>query len=358
MVTIRVRCDARLSTRTQPGSPLCSQASVLIHTFFAGATRGSGASGSAWRGRGNTTLAKIRIGTRGSKLALWQAEWIQGQLAQRGHPVEIVIVSTKGDVSTQSLSEVGGQGVFTKEIQRELLAENVDLAVHSLKDLPTLAVEGLVLAAVPAREDTADCLISRNGESFENLPAGARIGTGSSRRGAQLLAWRPEIEIADIRGNVDSRLRKLEEGRYDAIVLAAAGLRRLKMTQHITQILPQERMLPAIGQGALGLECRTGDATTREAVSQLDDFATHQAVTAERSLLASLLAGCLAPVAALAEVSNDELSLRARVCAPDGARTIDGHLRGRAVEAERVGRDLAMQLNELGAMELIAAARR
>jgi hydroxymethylbilane synthase len=304
------------------------------------------------------TLSNIRIGTRGSKLAMWQAEWVAGQLTQRGHAVELITISTKGDVSTQSLSAVGGQGLFTKEIQRELLAGNVDLAVHSLKDLPTQTVPGLSLTAVPQRETTEDCLISRDGKKFEALPTGARIGTGSSRRGAQLLAWRPDVQIADIRGNVDSRLRKLEEAKYDAIILAAAGLTRLKLLQHVTELLPQDRILPAIGQGALGLECRQEDESTIDAVLQLNDPDSFAAVTAERSLLASLLAGCLAPVAALATVRSNQLTLQARVCATDGSRMIEGTHGGLVEEAELIGADLAERLRADGAEELIALARR
>lgn len=303
-------------------------------------------------------MATIRIGTRGSKLALWQAEWVTGQLKQRGHDVEQIIVSTKGDVSNASLSQVGGQGLFTKEIQRELLNGSVDVAVHSLKDLPTIPVEGLMLAAIPQRETTGDCLISRDKISFANLPPGSKVGTGSSRRGAQLLAWRSDIQIADIRGNVDSRLRKLEEGLYDAIVLAEAGLSRLKLMQRVTETLPEERVLPAIGQGALGLECRSNDLETSDALSPLADPDSTAAVIAERSFLAALLAGCLAPVAAIARVTNDgHILLRGRVISVDGTRAIEGHATGAAEDAESVGAELAKKLNDDGAQELIAVAR-
>ena len=288
---------------------------------------------------------------------MWQAEWVAGQLRQRGHDVELVQVSTKGDVTTASLAQVGGQGLFTKEIQYELLNEKVDLAVHSLKDLPTVSIEGLTLAAVPERETTLDCLISASKLSFEELPAGSRIGTGSSRRGAQLLAWRSDVEVADIRGNVDSRLRKLEEGQYDAIILAAAGLSRLKLYGEVTQELPQDRMLPAIGQGALGLECRTQDGATRDAVGELNHTSSFAAVAAERSLLASLLAGCLAPVAALASVQGEQLRLSARVLAPNGQQMVEGELRGDIDEPTKIGQQLANELKEQGAEALIAAAR-
>lgn len=307
---------------------------------------------------GLSPLSTIRIGTRGSKLAVWQAEWIAGRLKQRGYDVEIVLISTRGDVSTESLRVVGGQGLFTKEIQRELLSASVDVAVHSLKDLPTIPVPGLSLAAVPERETTADCLISRGNVSFEDLPAGARVGTGSSRRGAQLLVWRPELVIADIRGNVDSRLRKLEEGQFDAIVLAAAGLTRLKLTQCITEQLPEERILPAIGQGALGLECRSDDAETQAALVQLNDPKSQAEVLAERAFLASLLAGCLAPVAAIGRVKPDgQLSLRGRVLSIDGKRVVEGRVVGNPKSAEMLGKQLADELIGQGAAELIAIAK-
>lgn len=295
----------------------------------------------------------LRIGTRGSKLALWQAQWVSGQLQQRGIETELVIISTQGDVSTGPLSQGGGQGLFTKEIQRELLDNKVDVAVHSLKDLPTLPVEGLVLAAVPSRETTADCLISRDKLRFAELPAGARVGTGSTRRAAQLRAWRPDVEIRDIRGNVDSRLRKLQEGQYDAIVLAAAGLTRLKLLGDITEILEQERVLPAVGQGALGLECRGDDHSAIAALQKLNDWESQAAVTAERELLRTLMAGCLAPVAALASVTQDKLTLRARVLSIDGVKVIEANLMGAVHEAAAIGQRLGRQLLEQGAHQLI-----
>jgi hydroxymethylbilane synthase len=299
----------------------------------------------------------IRIGTRGSKLALWQANWVSAQLKQIGYDNELVVISTSGDVSTRPLSEVGGQGLFTKEIQRELLDNNVDVAVHSLKDLPTIPVQGLHLAAVPERESTDDCLISLSKLPFEQLPAGSRIGTGSSRRQAQLRAWRSDIVVADIRGNVDSRLRKLEEGQYDAIVLAAAGLSRLGFEKAIVERLPQERVLPAIGQGALGLECRQGDHETTAALNKLNHMASYQAVIAERSLLANLLAGCLAPVAALGRIDGDRLTLRARVLSIDGLAQVDGIEQGNAADAPAIGLKLAQSLARQGAAELIDTAR-
>lgn len=302
-------------------------------------------------------MPAIRIGTRGSKLALWQAEWVATQLRQRGEEVELVEVATQGDVTQQSLRQVGGQGIFTKAIQQQLLENNVDVAVHSLKDLPTERIEGLSLAAIPERETTRDCLISRGNTPFEQLDAQARVGTGSARRGAQLLAWRSDVEIADIRGNVDSRIRKLEEGQYDAIVLAAAGLRRLRLFDRVSQELPHERILPAIGQGALGLECRTDDENTREALAPLNHAVSWSAVTAERQLLASLLAGCLAPVAAFGQVQAGVLKLVGRVIATDGSKMIEGECSGSPDEPDKIGAQLAKTLKAGGADELIELAR-
>lgn len=302
-------------------------------------------------------MSIIRIGTRGSKLALWQAEWVAGQLRDLGYVAQLQIISTSGDVSTAPLSQVGGQGLFTKEIQRELLAGRVDVAVHSLKDLPTLPIEGLRLAAVPVRETTADVLISRSGLGFAELPAGSNVGTGSSRRAAQLRHWRTDVNIVDIRGNVDSRLAKLERGEYDAIVLAAAGLRRLGLESRITEILPSERLLPAIGQGALGLECRQDDAHTFEALSKLNDPASFAEVSAERALLLKLLAGCLAPVAARGTVAGNRVELVARVLSLDGRRVISGATSGEVSAAAAIGEQLAAEMLSQGAAELIAAAR-
>lgn len=300
----------------------------------------------------------IRIGTRGSKLALWQAEWVTARLRELGYEVEVKIISTRGDVTSQPLSEVGGQGLFTKEIQRELLAENVDIAVHSLKDLPTAPVEGLVLAAVPERETTEDCLLSRDRLEFEMLPAGSIVGTGSSRRAAQLRAWRSDVKIQDIRGNVDSRIRKLHAGEFDAIVLAAAGLNRLGLIDQVAQRLPQNRMLPAVGQGALGIECRASDQRTTSALSRLNHRESMAAITAERTLLAELLAGCLAPVAALAKLRDGQLWLRARVLACDGKEMIECDSFGSLEDAQALGATVASELLSRGAERLIATARK
>jgi hydroxymethylbilane synthase len=302
----------------------------------------------------------LRIGTRGSPLARWQANWVAGELrALGGIAVEIVEIATQGDVRGQSIAGLSGQGVFTKEIQNSLLAGKVDLAVHSLKDLPTEAVPGLEIAAVPRREATADALISRENKPFTQLPRGATIGTGSARRRAQLLHVRADLVMADIRGNVDTRLRKLAEGQYDAIVLAEAGLTRLGLAQAISELLPETLMLPAIGQGALAIEVRANDLPARDAVRRLDDPTSHQAVRAERALLAHLRGGCLAPIAALARPrTGDQLQLTAAVLSLDGRRRLDAQGVGNIGDAENLGKRVADDLLAQGAAELIAAARR
>lgn len=301
----------------------------------------------------------LRLGTRGSKLARWQSDWVAARLRDRGVNVEIVEITTSGDVQQAGpVAAIGGQGVFTKEIQTSLIGGEVDLAVHSLKDLPTQQAEGLILAATPGRENPADALISAHGESLEALPRGARVGTGSLRRRAQILALRPDLVLLDIRGNVDTRLRKLDEGQYDAIVLAAAGLSRLGWADRITEVLGPPRVLPAPGQGALAIECRLEDAESRHAVAPLDEAATRKAVTAERAVLAALHGGCSAPVAAWGRVVGAKLHLDGLVAALDGSRVLRAS--GSCAEGESpeaLGRKVADELLAHGAAELVAAAR-
>jgi hydroxymethylbilane synthase len=314
------------------------------------------------------------MGTRGSKLARWQAEWVAGELRRLGCEVELVEIATRGDIErAASIEEIGTRGVFTKEIQRALLAGDVDLAVHSLKDLPTEAVEGLVLAAVPVRESSADVLVTASGSRERGagstnsgsmllapgsmLPSGARVGTGSLRRQAQLLHVRPDLRIEDVRGNVDTRLRKLDEGQFDAIVLAEAGLKRLGLSGRISQVLPLDVMLPAVGQGALAVECRTDDAAALAIVAQLDDPITRAAVTAERALLQHLCGGCMAPVGALGRVDGGELQLAAVVLSADGTRRLVAKDEAAPDEAESLGRRVADALLKRGAAELIAQSR-
>jgi hydroxymethylbilane synthase len=315
----------------------------------------------------NSDKPTIRLGTRSSALARWQAEWVAARLRETGQTVELIFITTSGDAQqVGSIGTIGGQGVFTKEIQRALLDGRVDLAVHSLKDLPTEPIEGLVLAAVPPREVVADVLISRNGQTFAELPAGARIGTGSARRQSQLRHARPELEYLDIRGNVDTRLNKLTAGEYDAIILAAAGMTRLGFADRITQELPRAMILPAVGQGALGLETRADDTTTIAALAALNDPASHAAVLAERSMLATLRGGCLAPVGGWARFEQDGvLKLDGTVLSLDGkARLLvqeeaDVDLAGETwpEQAVALGEAVAMQLIQSGAERLIAAAR-
>jgi hydroxymethylbilane synthase len=300
----------------------------------------------------------LRIGTRGSALARWQAEWVAAQLEQQGIEVLLVPIATAGDQDQQGpIGAIGTQGVFTKEIQRALLDDRVDLAVHSLKDLPTVEVPGLTLAALPRRAPVGDAFVSRRYASLDALPPDAVVGTGSLRRRAQLLHWRPDLVMKDVRGNVDTRLRKLDEGQYDALVLAEAGLRRLGLAERITQSLPLPQFLPAIGQGALGLETRAEDARSQEAVRRLDDPETHAAVLAERAMLAALQGGCLAPIAAWGRIEAGRLVLSGRVFERDGSTKLDATLDADPAQAVELGGRVAQALLEQGAAALVQSAR-
>lgn len=300
---------------------------------------------------------RLRVGTRGSALALAQTRQVTAalQAADADVTVEEVVIRTSGDRSTASLRQIGGQGAFTRELEAALLDGRVDLAVHSLKDLPSTLPDGLLLAATPPRADPRDVLVTRAGSGLATLPAGARVGTGSLRRRAQLLALRPDIAVADIRGNVDTRLRKLAEGEYDAVVLAAAGLLRLGRHDLVERhVLPLEMMLPAPAQGILGLECRADDRYVIEVLQAVNDPATFAAATAERALLRRLGAGCRLPVAAYATVTDGRLTLRARVLGFDGSPVIEVVLNGRREEAEEVGATAADRLLQRGAADLLA----
>lgn len=314
---------------------------------------------------------KARIGTRGSKLARWQAAWVADQLRAGGCEVEIREIATRGDAEQiVPVASIGSPGVFTKEIQRALLSGEIDIAVHSLKDLPTEPVAGLALAAVPQRESAADVIVVGGvrgaarratevsaAAALSRLPQGARVGTGSLRRRAQLLHLRPDLKIEDVRGNVDTRLRKLDEGEFDALVLAEAGLRRLGLADRITDVLAFSIMLPAVGQGALAIECRADDGKTRSVVEPLDNPATRAAVTAERALLAHLRGGCLAPIGAWGRMEDGSLSLSAVVLSADGVERIDASDRAATSEADTLGRRVAETLLARGAGSLIVAAR-
>ncbi len=303
------------------------------------------------------TTRPLRIGTRGSKLARRQADWVASELARRGVECEQVLIDTRGDKQQDwSIAALGATGVFTKEIQHALLAGEVDLAVHSLKDLPTEPVPGLLLAAVPARAPYGDVLVSRENIAFEQLPAGAKVATGSRRRQAQLAAVRADLEIVPVRGNVDTRLAKLDAGEFDAIVLAEAGLVRLGHADRITQRLSPQYLLPAVGQGALGLETRIDDAFAQSRAALLDDAATHAAVRAERAFLAALRAGCLAPVAAWGRFYRGWLVLTGRVLSLDGRTKCEATCCGTPSDPEELGRRTAAILLSQGAGELITAA--
>ena len=299
----------------------------------------------------------LRIGTRGSPLALWQANHVADLLRPLAapRPVELVLIQTEGDRdATTSLAHIGGQGVFTKEIQRALLDGTVDVAVHSLKDLPTVAVAGLTLAAVPARGPVGDVFISHRHRSFDRLPPHATVATSSLRRRAQALHRRADLTLTDIRGNVETRLRKLAEQDLDALILAQAGLERLGLGDAITEILDPAWMLPAVGQGALGLECRADDQATLDLLHHLDHPPTRQAVLAERALLRTLVGGCQVPIGAATTVADGMLTLRGVVLRPDGKQRIEGTVQGPITEAERLGCQLAEELLTCGAREFLA----
>jgi hydroxymethylbilane synthase len=268
-------------------------------------------------------MARLRIGSRGSQLALWQANHISALLRDRGHEVEIEIIKTTGDKITDvALAKVGTKGMFTKEIEEALAEGRVDLAVHSLKDLPTEVPPGFEIAAITKRENPRDVFVSVNFTSIENLPGRARVGTSSLRRQAQLKALRPDLDIHPLRGNVDTRLRKLESGEYDAIILAAAGVTRLGLTAQVKQVIPAEIMCPAAGQGALGIEIRLGDEAVRQQLAFLDDASARQTTTAERALLNKLGGGCQVPIGAFAEVRDGRVYLQGVVADPDGSQVL------------------------------------
>ena len=292
------------------------------------------------------------IASRGSQLALWQARWVQQQLAQAGNESRIEIIKTTGDKITDvPLAQVGGKGLFTKEIEEALLDSRADLAVHSLKDLPTELPAGLVLAAVPPREDPRDAIV---GKRLADLPHGAKVGTSSLRRAAQLRQLRPDLTIESVRGNLDTRLRKLDEGRYDSIVLAAAGLKRLGWGNRIAELLEPEIMCSAVGQGALAIETRDSGAG-HDACAILDHASTRASVTAERGLLQALGGGCQVPIGAYATVDGGRLNMLAVVAAPDGSELVRGRADGPVSEAARLGRDLGNDLLHRGARKILDA---
>ncbi|KQV71434.1 porphobilinogen deaminase [Nocardioides sp. Root122] len=304
----------------------------------------------------------LRLGTRASALATTQSGHVADMIRERlGRDVELVEVSTEGDRSSAPLATLGGTGVFVSALRDALLEGRVDVAVHSLKDLPTTPAEGIALAAIPLREDPRDVVVARDGLTLGELPVGSRLGTGSPRRVSQLAALGLGLELQGIRGNVDTRIRKVREGEVDAIVLARAGLSRLGRLGEATEVLDPLQMLPAPGQGALAVECRSGDAELVAALAQLDDAATRAAVTAERAVLATLEAGCSAPLGALAEVvegeDGEELWLRAVALSTDGGLSVRMSATGSVDDAAGLGTRLASEMLDEGAADLMTAAR-
>jgi len=288
-------------------------------------------------------MARLCIGSRGSQLALWQANHVSSLLRERGHEVDIEVIKTTGDKITEvALAQVGTKGMFTKEIEEALAEGRVDLAVHSLKDLPTELASTFTLAAVMKRQDPRDAFLSLRYERFTALPQGARVGTSSLRRQAQIKSVRPDLNIFPLRGNVDTRLRKLESGEFDAIILAAAGLNRLGRTERVREVLPLDVLCPAVGQGALGIEARADDTATLQELAFLDDRAARRATAAERALLRTLGGGCQVPIGAYAEAVDGALTLTAVVAQPDGSEVLRDQQTGNDPEelGMRVGRAL------------------
>jgi len=301
----------------------------------------------------------LTIGTRGSKLALWQSEYIGARVAEiTGLPVEIKIIKTTGDkILDVPLAKVGGKGLFTKEIEVELEAGTVDLAVHSMKDVPTALPEGLVIAAMPKRVDPRDAIVSGAGYTLATLPQGGRVGTSSLRRVAQVRALRPDVEIVDVRGNLDTRMRKAETGEVDAVILAAAGITRMGWADRITHYIPNAQMVSAVGQGAIGVEIRESDEFMADVCSRLADADTMTCVSAERVVMSTLEGGCQVPIGAYARIEDGLLVMDAVVGSVDGKRILRDHMEGVATDPEGLGRKMVARLLDLGAAEILAEIR-
>lgn len=302
--------------------------------------------------------AKLTIGTRQSLLALWQSNYIAALLRKQYPECEVVLkkIVTKGDrILDVPLAQIGGKGLFTKEIEEDLLDGTIDLAVHSLKDMPTVLPEGLCLTAITERANVGDAFVSNKYGSFEELPLGAVVGTSSLRRKAQLLAKRPDLEIRDLRGNVDTRLRKLDEGLYDAIILAAAGLERLGHGDRISSLIPADVCLPAVGQGALAIEARTEDKEVRDMLSFLNDLTTKQATDAERAFLGLLEGGCQVPIGVHADVEGENIRIEAIIAALDGSNILRDTINGKADDAFSLGQQLGKKMLAAGGQEILAS---
>ena len=298
----------------------------------------------------------VVIGTRGSKLALWQAEHIAGRIRARYPEIEVTlkkIVTTGDKILDVPLAKIGGKGLFTKELENAMLSGEIDLAVHSLKDMPTELPEGLMLAAITARADASDAFVSLRYKSLDALPQGAKVGTSSLRRRAQILKYRPDLQTIDLRGNLDTRIKKLENQEMDAIILATAGLKRLGLEQYITQILPIEICLPAVGQGALAIETRQADAEVLSVLEFLNDSETIAAVTAERAYLREVQGGCQVPVGVHGEVNGGQLLLEATILKIDGTREVREQICGCCSEAEELGIKLAQKMLAAGGKEIL-----
>jgi hydroxymethylbilane synthase len=295
---------------------------------------------------------QIRIGTRASALALWQAEWVKSELEKKypGTSVTLTKIKTTGDkILDVPLAKVGGKGLFVKEIEEAMLENEIDIAVHSMKDVPTFFPDGLHLSCITKREDPRDALLTRDKVKFKDLPKGANVGTSSLRRQAQLMNVRPDFVIHQLRGNVDTRLRKLKEGQYDAIILAAAGVKRLGLAENVSEYIDPEISLPAIGQGALGIECRVDDRELNDMISFFNHADTRTCVTGERALLRRLEGGCQVPIACYGEMKGGKLHLTGLVGSVDGKRIIKDAIDGDPEKAEKLGVTLAEKLLSRGA---------
>ena len=305
-------------------------------------------------------MKPLRIGSRGSILARWQAEFVRKQLFQlTGVEAEIIIIKTSGDkMQQQPLTQLGGKGIFVKELEEALLEEAVDLAVHSVKDIPTETPGRLHFPAVCRRDDVRDCLVSHTGTLLANLKQGARVGTGSLRRQAQLRHYRPDLDFRELRGNVDTRLRKVESGEYDAIVLSKAGLDRLGWSQKITEPISTDISLPAVGQGAIAIQSRVSDRDADEFLSKLDDMETRTSIVAERALLSALQGGCQVPIGAWARMERSELVMEAVVCSVDGCQYVREKATASPDQAAQLGEHLARVLAEGGARTILEEVQR
>jgi hydroxymethylbilane synthase len=302
---------------------------------------------------------KLVIGTRGSKLALWQSEYIKGLVEKiTGLPVELKIIKTTGDkILDVPLAKVGGKGLFTKELEVELMAGTVDLCVHSMKDVPTELPEGLIIAAMPPRVDPRDALVSGAGYTLDTLPEGARVGTSSLRRIAQVRSLRPDVEIVDVRGNLDTRMRKAEDGEVDVVILASAGITRMGWAERITGYIPTEQMVSAVGQGAIGIEIRESDEFMADVMDQIADGPTMLCVTAERVVMRKLEGGCQVPIGAYAQLRGDKLVMDAVVGSVSGDRILRAHLEGPAEKPIELGEAMVEELLALGADAILAEIR-